>query len=409
MEIERKSNRESHGSAADGVAAANASGSERRLKIGFFSQDCFAPCDFPVLPRLKGRFDLRWAVFFLSTDRAGFSESEFGAMATEWGVPSLLLRFGSRMRSPRTIVQYIRMIAWFRSWKPDILYVNALGTPWLLPLVLAVFGRRKVIWSLHDVVDHHDKSGWSVDAFYKRAIARLAGGCHLLSGSQKAMFDRLHPDRISYHAPHPPRDFGPGKVAPPTDRIRFMFFGGIHHYKGVDLLIDAAQSLWDRGVRGFEVVIAGFCRDWEPYRSRIRIPEIFKLEIRDLDNAEIPDLYAGSHWVVLPYRDVTQSGPLSSAIVYHRPVIVSDLPGFAEFTREGRTSKAFATEDAHDLSLRMEEAVRGGDLLWNEACRHVADLSEGSFSANACADAYARMFIGQARRLGLVPPPTEPG
>lgn len=403
MDIEPGSNRPSIGDGPEAPAQ------ERRLKIGFLSQDCFAPCDFPVLPRLAERFDLRWAVFFLAGNRAGFSESDLAGMADGWGVRSRQVRFGSRMRSPRTIFKYLRLIHWFRSWKPDLLYVNAVGAPWLLPLVLAAFGRRRVVWALHDVVDHHDKRGWSIDALYKRAVARCVGACHLLSSNQKRLFDRLHPDRISYLAPHPPLDFGPANAAPPADRVRFTFFGGIHPYKGLDLLVDAAQELWDRGVRGFEVAIAGFCPDWEPYRARIRIPGIFKLDIRDLDNGEIPDLYAGSHWIVLPYRDVTQSGPLSLAIAYGRPVIVSDLPGFAEFTREGRTSMSFVSEDAHDLSLRMEAAVRGGQVLWSEACRHVAELSERTFSARACAQAYARMFDGQAARLGLVPPPVEPG
>ena len=41
--------------------------------------------------------------------------------------------------------------------------------------------------------------------------------------------------------------------------FRFLFFGNIVAYKRVDLLIEAANILHDRGIENFKVRIAGSC------------------------------------------------------------------------------------------------------------------------------------------------------
>lgn len=373
----------------------NVTGGERRRRprILVVSQNCFAPCEAGVLAGLRREFDVRWGVFFPRDERTGWTEDEFRAMGRQWGIPTRVVRLAGRLRSIGVAREFRELFRWLRdAGRHELVYVNSTGFPWLAPLVLLRFGRRRVVWCLHDVVDHRVKSRWSPDALYKRAIARWFGGFHFLSSNQKELFLRLNPGRRAYLAPHPPREFGPGTATPPTDRIRFFFFGFIARYKGVDILIEAAQRLWESGVRGFEVAIAGKCDDWSEFSGTIRIPGIFKLDIRSLDNSEIPDLYTGSHYLVLPYRDVTQSGPLASAIAYHVPAIVSDHPGFREFGEPERTILPFPNEDVDALAERMRQAVEGGTAMWESMRREVADLENRRFSSQACTEAYARMF-----------------
>jgi len=160
-----------------------------------------------------------------------------------------------------------------------------------------------------------------------------------------------------------------------------------------------AQRLWESGVRGFEVVIAGKCDDWSEFSSGIRIPEIFSLDIRSLENSEIPDLYTGSHYLVLPYRDVTQSGPLASALAYHVPAIVSDHSGFREFSDGKKTALFFPSENVDALAEAMKRAVQGGVSLWETMRADVRKLQTERFSEQACVDAYARMFREHQERL----------
>jgi len=365
----------------------------RRPRVLIVSQNCFAPCEAGVLSGLRREFDIRWGIFFPRDERMGWTEDEFRAMGREWGIPTRVVRLVGRLRSIGIAREFWELFRWLReAGRHELVYVNSTGFPWLAPLVLLRFGRRRVVWCLHDVVDHRVKSRWAPDALYKSAIASWFGGFHFLSSNQKELFLSLNPGRRAYLAPHPPREFGPGTAVPPSDRIRFFFFGFIARYKGVDLLIEAAQRLWESGVRGFEVAISGKCDDWSEFAGAIRIPEIFVLDIRSLDNGEIPDLYTGSHYLVLPYRDVTQSGPLASAIAYHVPSIVSDHPGFREFGEPDRTILLFPNEDADALMARMRQAVEGGVGMWESMRHEVEQLESRRFSRQACTEAYARMF-----------------
>jgi len=371
-----------------------------RPSLAILSQNCFAPCDAGVLSGLRREFDARWAIFFPRDERMGWTEDEFRQMGRKWGIPTRVVRLANRLRSPGIVKEFWALCSWLReAGSPDVVYVNSTGFPWLAPLVRLRFPRKRVVWCLHDVVDHRVKSRWSADAIYKTAIAKWFGGFHFLSQNQKELFLQLNPGRPAYFAPHPPREFGPGTAIPPGDKIRFFFFGFIARYKGVDLLIEAAQRLWECGVRGFEVVIAGKCDDWSEFSGGIRIPEIFSLDIRSLENSEIPDLYTGSHYLVLPYRDVTQSGPLASALAYHVPAIVSDHSGFREFSDGEKTALFFPSENVDALAEAMKRAVQGGLALWETMRADVERLQTERFSEQACVDAYARMFAEHLGRL----------
>lgn len=364
-----------------------------RPRIVFLSQNCFVQCDLGVVPALRRRFDLRWNVFFPAREEGGFKEAELESMASDWGVQAEIIRLAGRLRSFGSLLRFLRLAKNIRQFSPDLVYVNATGFPWLAVAAFLVLDRRKILWAIHDVQDHRDKSPWSMDAIYKRFLSRSFGGVHLLSKNQKELFAKLHPGRDCYYAPHPPIDLGEASFDPPSEPVRFLFFGFIGHYKGVDLLIDAAQRLWEQGVRGFEVVIAGRADDWmESYAGTIRIPEIFRLEIGTVPNQRVPVLFGETHWLVLPYRDATQSGPLALSMHYNRPAIVSDLPAFREFVDADQTGMFFAAGQVEELALRLRDAVLMGKERYGAFRETLGHRVETEYSLHASSDAYAEIF-----------------
>ena len=69
------------------------------------------------------------------------------------------------------------------------------------------------------------------------------------------------------------------------DIIRFLVFGNIVHYKRIDLLIKAANILYERGIKNFKIKIAGNCKDWNrSYAPLIGRPELFELAIKRIPN-----------------------------------------------------------------------------------------------------------------------------
>ena len=105
-------------------------------------------------------------------------------------------------------------------------------------------------------------------------------------------------------------------------------FGTINYAKNIDLLIDAACVLYDKGYRNFRVSINGMCKDWSFYQTKNKISRAFDIDIRSIDNSEIANLFASADYFVQPYRVVSQSGPTKIAFNYNLPIIALNLRFF---------------------------------------------------------------------------------
>ena len=127
------------------------------------------------------------------------------------------------------------------------------------------------------------------------------------------------------------------------------------------------EHLRSQGVSNLSLTIAGRGCSWSACKLLIKTQEMYNLQVRFIENNEIPDLMSPHHFLVLPYRDVTQSGPLATAVAYELPVIA---PNFGCF------SETYTKESAMLYSQ--------GNLV--EALKSVADISneEYQYMKKAC-------------------------
>src|SRR3954454_7244723 len=123
--------------------------------------------------------------------------------------------------------------------------------------------------------------------------------------------------------PLPPAGPLPGELAG-GERPVVLFFGLLRPYKGLDVLLDA----W-RGVEGAELWIAGMPRmDVAPLRAAS--PSSVRWLLGYRPEAELAALVARADLVVLPYREIEQSGVLFTALGAGKPLVLSDVGGFGE-------------------------------------------------------------------------------
>ncbi len=124
------------------------------------------------------------------------------------------------------------------------------------------------------------------------------------------------------------------------DDTVLLFFGYVRRYKGLDILMRAFAQL--RAKRpDLKLLVAGEFYDKPEYyqeiMTQLNLGNDVKLINQYVPNEELALYFQLSELVVLPYRTGTQSGILNIAYGYHKPVVITDVGGLAEFVEDGKT------------------------------------------------------------------------
>ena len=176
---------------------------------------------------------------------------------------------------------------------------------------------------------------------------------------------------------------GPAPFA--TDRLVVLCFGLMRPYKGIDLLLEA----W-RGIEGAELWIAGAPR-MDIAALRASAPPGVRFVPRFIGDDELPAYFRRADLVVLPYREIDQSGVLFTALAFGKPLLLSDVGGFPEIAATG-AARTFPAGDADALrnALRellgdpgarsamaeRERTLASGEYSWRSVARRTLDLYE---------------------------------
>src|SRR5665811_674768 len=132
-----------------------------------------------------------------------------------------------------------------------------------------------------------------------------------------------------------------------------LFFGLLRPYKGIDTLLEAFRQ-----VEGAELWIAGNPRmDLTPLHDlAAEAPGRVRFLPRFVVDAEIPAIMRRADVVVLPYRDIEQSGVLYAALAFGKPMVLSAVGGFPEVAAEG-AARLVPPESPADLAAELSDLV----------------------------------------------------
>jgi glycosyltransferase involved in cell wall biosynthesis len=159
-------------------------------------------------------------------------------------------------------------------------------------------------------------------------------------------------------------------------------FGLVRPYKGTDVLLEAF-----RRVESAELWVVGMPRmPMDELRELARLaPGRVRFVDRFITDPEIPAFMRRADLVVLPYRNIEQSGVLYTALAFGRPLVLSSVGGFPEIAEQG-AARLVPPEDPDALAEVLRE------LLADAPARDA--LAEAA--ANAAATTYAWGRIAQA-------------
>lgn len=178
---------------------------------------------------------------------------------------------------------------------------------------------------------------------------------------------------------------GPAPPAPfATELPVVLCFGLMRPYKGIDLLLEA----W-KGVTGAELWIAGMPRmDITPLQRAA--PPGVRFVPRFIGDEELPAFFARANLVVLPYREIDQSGVLFTALAFGKPLLLSDVGGFPEVAVHGG-AQIFPAGDVQALRAALQELLADQAKLAEMGARSRA-AAEGPYSWAAAAQSTLALY-----------------
>ncbi|HEY3020877.1 MAG TPA: glycosyltransferase family 4 protein, partial [Solirubrobacteraceae bacterium] len=222
-------------------------------------------------------------------------------------------------------------------------FLRRVAQAWFVVVLrVAAALRLKIVWTAHNVLPHervfHD------DVAARRALVEASDLVVLHAAQTRDALAEIGaaPRRSVVVAPGP-FDTGvdaralraPGSGEGPR---RYLFFGKVLAYKGVEELLVAAQ--------GLDLTVAGECPD-PPLRARLEehAGERVALRLERIPDDELTPLLAEADVVVLPFRRVTTSASALLAMSHGRPVVLPDLPAFADLPADAVVRYDGSTDD----------------------------------------------------------------
>jgi glycosyltransferase involved in cell wall biosynthesis len=156
-----------------------------------------------------------------------------------------------------------------------------------------------------------------------------------------------------------------------------LCFGLMRPYKGLDLLLDA----WGEGIEGAELWLVGMPRmDISALRARAGAGVRFLA--RYVDQRELAGCFQRADLLVLPYREIDQSGVLFTALAFGKPMLLSDVGGFPEVAASG-AARCFPAGDARALRQALQALLASPDELARMAAASAAAAGDYSWEAIA--------------------------
>lgn len=248
---------------------------------------------------------------------------------------------------------------------------------------------RPVVLTAHDVLPREPQPGQRAGLIraYRAADAVVVHSEHgrgRLVHEVGVDAERVHviPHGAFTHLAELPAGLLPAELAEVEEgRPVVLCFGLIRPYKGIDVLLDA----W-RGIGDAELWVVGRPRmDMDALRAAAP-PNVRFLE-RFVADAELPAIFARADAVVLPYREIDQSGVLFTALAFGKPLVLSDVGGFPEVAATGAARlvppgdaaalhavlAALVADSAERARMAAHaEAAAAGAYAWEQvAARHL--------------------------------------
>lgn len=366
-----------------------------KKRIVWITPDYFYDVDKPIINKLRDFYDIKWYVI--------------------WGYGSLrevpnnkdiykLIRLNYRYRDLRVIRYYGSIISDIKQLRPVIIYNAFLGMPFFLPMLFSSFSRKCIIFEGHEINPYVSETHDRISVAYTRYNLNNVGLVQVFSKYSQREFRDMYPGTDCTYIPMVPKDYGrPKNIIEHGDKKVFLFFGGIRSTKRFDVLLDAFLSLDSVHSQNSELWVYGNCdrEEKEKYEQIIRGRENIRSLFGFVPDDLIPDLFCSATYLVQPYQQITQSGPMMIAYKYGLPIIASDIEGFKERITDGENGYLFKRNDVDDLKRVLVHCIDQSASDYHRIKDNANIFAEREYSLDVVIEKYRQMldnFIAKNER-----------
>ena len=304
------------------------------------------------------------------------------------GTDITIFRIHQKGMHPGNILRFNQLLSNIKRKKNKLLYTSLSYPAYYLPIVKIRMGINNVVLAIHNVHVPKGGSHYLRNKYYNQFAIHAFQNYQTFSRSQYNVLREETVNKNILYAPFILKDFGKSDKTKPDEKVVLMNFGNIRDYKRIDILIEAAQEAYEETNIDFKVIIAGACDDWQRYEKLIRIPKLFDLRIRRIDNSEISDIFAESDYFVTPYQDIAQSGSAIIAINYGKPIIASRLPAFEEYIQDCETGYLINPANKDDLREVIEHILHNYVNEYSNMVEKLKNYRDTEFSTKVITQKY---------------------
>lgn len=360
-------------------------------QIVWVTPEYFLETDIYVVPELTKYYNICWIIeHFKDVEKIPFySDLEKCAVCDNLNI-EYIHRPAAHPLSYKFWHFYWKLISKIKSYKPFTIYSAVLGIPYI-PFCILRIPRKKIVFAAHNVNTPKGVKHYTFTKLYMGLTWRWFINFQNFSMSQYELLRNTYGEKNNFYAPFVLKDYGKS-FNQPKDIITFLSFGRIRGYKSIEVLIEAAQRVKEQNESPFKVIIAGECSDWDSYQKLIRYPEFFDLRIHEVENADIPKLFGESHYTVLPYQDIAQSGALFVCINYCKPSILSQLPAFTEYITDGVDGLMIRPANIEDLTKQMLYVLNNHETVYPILKANLEKMKYEKFDKDAIVMKYKDYF-----------------
>lgn len=281
----------------------------------------------------------------------------------------------------RTLKSISRAIRLTKKFRPDVIHVQQ-NRDWRLYLILRrLNSSAPLVLTIHDASAHPGEPWDKKSLFVREYLKRTAIGIIVHGQSIKAqLLESGVEEQKIYVVPH-----GVYTVYSKweerearTDLRMVLFYGRMHEYKGLAVLIEAIPLVLER-VPEARFVIAGSGPHLDERLTQLeQMPQVQVIPRRIL-NSETARLFQEAAVVVLPYIEASQSGVVNISYAFYKPVVASDVGALPEAVRHRETGLLVPPGDPAKLAAALSE-ILCDEGLWQDCSRGAKKMAEDQLS-----------------------------